>query len=168
MGGEHCEQTTERPRLSSPGPPVAVRSVSRAGPRAPAHREPLGLRICPLRSSFAFTMQSFRYAHLPAELSTVHVALFTNVTNSAALRARIVSASQLEGPDGDAEPSANSILGGQASAAELRTPTGEVGRLGWIRLETALRTLAKSSNLFPPLRSALDDLAACLEVLSVI
>ena len=103
MGGEHCEQTTERPRLSSPSPPVAVRSVSRAGPRAPAHREHLGLRICPLRSSFAFTMQSFRYAHLPAELSTVHVALFTDVTNSAALRARIVRASQLEGPDGDAE-----------------------------------------------------------------
>ena len=48
-------------------------------------------------------MQSFRYAHLPAELSTVHVALFTDVTNSAALRARIVRASQLEGPDGDAE-----------------------------------------------------------------
>ncbi|OSD01986.1 CGI-121-domain-containing protein [Trametes coccinea BRFM310] len=48
-------------------------------------------------------MDTFRYPHLPSELSTVHIALFTNVTNSAALRARIVRASQLEGPDGDAE-----------------------------------------------------------------
>lgn len=48
-------------------------------------------------------MQSFRYAHLPLELSTVHLALFKDVSNSAQLRARIVRASQLEGPDGDAE-----------------------------------------------------------------
>ncbi|KAI0333470.1 CGI-121-domain-containing protein [Cubamyces sp. BRFM 1775] len=48
-------------------------------------------------------MQSFRYPHLPSELSAVHVALFTNVTNSAALRSRIVRASQLEGPEGNAE-----------------------------------------------------------------
>ncbi|KAH9887742.1 CGI-121-domain-containing protein [Cubamyces lactineus] len=48
-------------------------------------------------------MQSFRYSHLPSELSTVHIALFTNVKNSAALRSRIVRASQLEGPEGDSE-----------------------------------------------------------------
>ncbi|KAI9059004.1 CGI-121-domain-containing protein [Trametes sanguinea] len=48
-------------------------------------------------------METFRYSHLPPELSTVHIALFTDVTNSTALRSRIVRASQLEGPDGDAE-----------------------------------------------------------------
>ncbi|KAI0751694.1 CGI-121-domain-containing protein [Daedaleopsis nitida] len=48
-------------------------------------------------------MQSFRYAHLPPEFSTVHLALFKHVANSAQLRSRIVRASQLEGPDGDAE-----------------------------------------------------------------
>ncbi|KAI0666172.1 CGI-121-domain-containing protein [Trametes maxima] len=48
-------------------------------------------------------MQTFHYSHLPHELSTVHVALYTNVANSAALRSRIVRASQLEGPEGDAE-----------------------------------------------------------------
>ncbi|KAI0759741.1 CGI-121-domain-containing protein [Trametes elegans] len=48
-------------------------------------------------------MQTFRYSHLPPELSVVHVALFTNVTNSAALRSRIVRASQLEGLEGDSE-----------------------------------------------------------------
>lgn len=48
-------------------------------------------------------MQSFRYPHLPPHLSTVHLALYTNVTTSAEIRARIVRASQLQGPDGDAE-----------------------------------------------------------------
>ncbi|KAI8984890.1 CGI-121-domain-containing protein [Trametes punicea] len=48
-------------------------------------------------------METFRYSHLPSESSTVHIALFTNVSNSAALRSRIVRASQLDGPDGDTE-----------------------------------------------------------------
>lgn len=48
-------------------------------------------------------MLSFHYAHLPTAISTVHVALYTSVSNAAALRARIVRASQLEGTEGDAE-----------------------------------------------------------------
>ncbi|KAH9853321.1 CGI-121-domain-containing protein [Lenzites betulinus] len=48
-------------------------------------------------------MLSLHYPHLPTAFSTVHVALYTNVSNSAALRTRIVRASQLEGPEGDAE-----------------------------------------------------------------
>ncbi|KAI0640525.1 CGI-121-domain-containing protein [Trametes meyenii] len=52
---------------------------------------------------FRTAMQTFRYSHLPHEFSTVHVALYTNVSNAVALRNRIVRASQLEGPEGDAE-----------------------------------------------------------------
>ncbi|KAI0352537.1 CGI-121-domain-containing protein [Trametes cingulata] len=48
-------------------------------------------------------METFRYSHLPADSSTVHIALFTNVSNSAQLRSRIVRASQLDGPDGETE-----------------------------------------------------------------
>ncbi|KAL1939614.1 hypothetical protein VTO73DRAFT_9647 [Trametes versicolor] len=48
-------------------------------------------------------MQTFRYDHLPTEISTIHVALYADVQNSAALRSRIVRASQLEGAEGDAE-----------------------------------------------------------------
>ncbi|RPD62153.1 CGI-121-domain-containing protein [Lentinus tigrinus ALCF2SS1-7] len=48
-------------------------------------------------------MQSFHYPHLPSEYATVHVALYTNVTNSAEIRGRIVRAAQLEGPDGETE-----------------------------------------------------------------
>ena len=48
-------------------------------------------------------MQSFRYPHFPDDCSAVHVALFTDVKNSAEIRTRIVRASQLEGLDGDAE-----------------------------------------------------------------
>ncbi|KAI1792501.1 CGI-121-domain-containing protein [Ganoderma leucocontextum] len=48
-------------------------------------------------------MQTFRYPHFPPELSTVHVALFTNVSNSADIRSRIIRASQLDGPHGQTE-----------------------------------------------------------------
>ncbi|PIL36534.1 hypothetical protein GSI_00223 [Ganoderma sinense ZZ0214-1] len=51
-------------------------------------------------------MQTFRYPHFPPELSTVHVALFNTVTNSADIRSRIIRASQLQGPDGDTERNA--------------------------------------------------------------
>ena len=45
-------------------------------------------------------MESFAYPHFS---STVHVALFVNVTNAAKLRARIVRASTLQGPEGEEE-----------------------------------------------------------------
>ncbi|KAI0706891.1 CGI-121-domain-containing protein [Cerioporus squamosus] len=48
-------------------------------------------------------MQSFHYSHLPSEFSNVQVALFTDVTNSAEIRSRIVRAAQLEGLDGETE-----------------------------------------------------------------
>lgn len=48
-------------------------------------------------------MESFTYEHFPAQLSSVHVALFTDVSNAAAIRARIVHASTLEGAAGDVE-----------------------------------------------------------------
>ncbi|RDX44704.1 CGI-121-domain-containing protein [Lentinus brumalis] len=54
-------------------------------------------------------MQSFHYPHLPSEYSNVHVALFTDVTNSAEIRSRIVRAAQLEGPDGETEREAVSF-----------------------------------------------------------
>ena len=47
-------------------------------------------------------MESYSYDHLPANLSQVHVALFTSVTNAAELRARIVKASTQEGDEGEA------------------------------------------------------------------
>jgi EKC/KEOPS complex subunit CGI121/TPRKB len=45
-------------------------------------------------------MESFAYPHFS---STVHVALFIDVTNAAKLKARIVRASTLEGPEGQWE-----------------------------------------------------------------
>jgi EKC/KEOPS complex subunit CGI121/TPRKB len=45
-------------------------------------------------------MESFAYPHFS---STVHVALFIDVTNAAELKARIVRASTLEGPEGQVE-----------------------------------------------------------------
>ncbi|TFY63359.1 hypothetical protein EVG20_g6351 [Dentipellis fragilis] len=48
-------------------------------------------------------METYAYPHFPPSSSAVHVALFTNVTNASDLRARIVKASTLEGPEGDAE-----------------------------------------------------------------
>ncbi|KAH9843501.1 CGI-121-domain-containing protein [Rhodofomes roseus] len=45
-------------------------------------------------------MLSFHHHHLPAH---IHLALFHPVSHAAQIRARIVRASQLEGPEGDAE-----------------------------------------------------------------
>lgn len=64
---------------------------------------PRPLRSPPASNSRPSIMQTFRYDHLPTEISTTHVALYADVQNSAALRSRIVRASQLEGAEGDAE-----------------------------------------------------------------
>ena len=48
-------------------------------------------------------MESFHYDHLPPELSTVYVALVTEVANAAQLRARLVKAATMDGAEGDAE-----------------------------------------------------------------
>lgn len=48
-------------------------------------------------------METHTYPHLPAEVSTVHIALYSNVLNSKELKERLVTASNLPGPDGDRE-----------------------------------------------------------------
>ena len=48
-------------------------------------------------------METYTYPHFPQHISIVHVALFTSVSNAKEIRARIVKASTVEGPDGDAE-----------------------------------------------------------------
>ncbi|KZT13190.1 CGI-121-domain-containing protein, partial [Laetiporus sulphureus 93-53] len=48
-------------------------------------------------------MQTFRYAYFPADVCTVHVALFADVANAAAVRARIIRASITEGQEGEHE-----------------------------------------------------------------
>lgn len=46
-------------------------------------------------------MQSFHYAHFPPHLSTIYIALYSDVTNSSLLRQRLISASIAPGPEGD-------------------------------------------------------------------
>ncbi|TRM68612.1 kinase binding protein CGI-121-domain-containing protein [Schizophyllum amplum] len=48
-------------------------------------------------------MESLAFPHVPLELSVCHMALYTGVTNAAALRKRIVAAATAEGASGDAE-----------------------------------------------------------------
>ncbi|CAL1709317.1 unnamed protein product [Somion occarium] len=48
-------------------------------------------------------MESFHYSQFSQEYSNVHIALFTNVTNATELRNRLVQASTMSGPEGDAE-----------------------------------------------------------------
>ncbi|EJD00788.1 CGI-121-domain-containing protein [Fomitiporia mediterranea MF3/22] len=54
-------------------------------------------------------MESYTYKHFPDQLTTVHVALFTNVQNAAELRARIVNASTMQGSEGEQERDAVSF-----------------------------------------------------------
>lgn len=46
-------------------------------------------------------MESYTYDYLPAHLSSVHIALFTDVTNAAELRTRIVQAATQAGEEGE-------------------------------------------------------------------
>lgn len=48
-------------------------------------------------------MQSYDYAHFPDYSSNFHFALFTNVSNAADLRNRLVQASTMQGEEGEAE-----------------------------------------------------------------
>ena len=48
-------------------------------------------------------MESYELSQFPVDHSTVHLAFFKNVTNSADLRKRLVAAASMEGPEGDAE-----------------------------------------------------------------
>ncbi|EIW81984.1 CGI-121-domain-containing protein [Coniophora puteana RWD-64-598 SS2] len=48
-------------------------------------------------------METIHQPQFPSDLTAVHVALFIDVFNAAALKARIVRAATLTGPEGDAE-----------------------------------------------------------------
>ncbi|KAK7683058.1 hypothetical protein QCA50_013730 [Cerrena zonata] len=48
-------------------------------------------------------MQSYDYPHFPDYASNFHFALFTNVSNAADLRNRLVQASTMQGEEGEAE-----------------------------------------------------------------
>ncbi|KAF8590272.1 CGI-121-domain-containing protein [Ramaria rubella] len=48
-------------------------------------------------------METHTYPHLPAEVSTVHVTLFFNVSNAAQLRNRLIAAANISGDDGERE-----------------------------------------------------------------
>ncbi|WVN90706.1 uncharacterized protein L203_105948 [Cryptococcus depauperatus CBS 7841] len=47
-------------------------------------------------------METFTFESFPAVHSVIHIALFENVSNSAAIRKRLVAASQMGGAEGDA------------------------------------------------------------------
>ena len=51
-------------------------------------------------------MESFFYAQFSQEVSSVHIALFSNVTNSAELKQRLISAATMPGTDGERERAA--------------------------------------------------------------
>jgi EKC/KEOPS complex subunit CGI121/TPRKB len=48
-------------------------------------------------------MESYNLPHFPVEHSSIHLAFFRNVTNSADLRKRLVAAATMEGSEGDVE-----------------------------------------------------------------
>lgn len=48
-------------------------------------------------------METYHYPQFPAEFATVNVALLTDVRNAAELKKRLVTASVMPGPEGEAE-----------------------------------------------------------------
>lgn len=55
----------------------------------------------PVFPSTITAMETFTFPTFPSYASPVHVALFNDVTNSAALRKKLIGASQMSGPEGD-------------------------------------------------------------------
>jgi hypothetical protein len=51
----------------------------------------------------AIIMESYHLSQFPVDHSSVHLAFFKHVTNSADLRKRLVAASSMEGEEGDRE-----------------------------------------------------------------
>lgn len=51
-------------------------------------------------------MEAYTYSHFPPHISTVHIALFANVKNASTIRARIIQAATMQGPEGDLERAA--------------------------------------------------------------
>jgi EKC/KEOPS complex subunit CGI121/TPRKB len=51
----------------------------------------------------ASIMETYQYPQFPTDLSVVHIALYTAVTNASLLRSRIIKASTIRGTEGDRE-----------------------------------------------------------------
>jgi hypothetical protein len=51
----------------------------------------------------AIIMESYHLSQFPVDHSSVHLAFYKNVTNSADLRKRLVAAATMEGEEGDRE-----------------------------------------------------------------
>ena len=48
-------------------------------------------------------METYNYPQFPPELANIYVALFTDVSDAAHLRARLIKAATMDGPEGEAE-----------------------------------------------------------------
>ena len=57
-------------------------------------------------SSATITMESFSYPQFSPDVSSVHIALFKNVTNASQLKQRLISAATMPGPEGELERAA--------------------------------------------------------------
>lgn len=58
------------------------------------------------------------YKHFPSDVSTVHLALFSNISNAAKLRNRLVAAVSMSGEEGERER--NAVNFGFVDAALVR------------------------------------------------
>lgn len=67
-------------------------------------------------------MLSSHYKFFPAELSRVHIALFTRVQNAEKLRSRLISASTAEGEEGEKEREAVNFAFVDAAPVSLLLP----------------------------------------------
>jgi len=78
-----------------------------------------------------------------------------------------MAASGLQGPDNvTSEPSSQHAVAAPPGTS-LPEKYKEGLNIAWHGLETALRVLEKSADAFPPLKSAVGGLIACLDVVQV-
>ena len=78
----------------------------------------------------------------------------------------VVSSSGLQGPGNvTSEPSSQHAVA--ASGTSLPAKYMEGLNVAWHGLQTALRVLEKSADVFPPLKSVVGGLVACLDIVQV-
>ena len=103
------------------------------------HRRKLGVEDCSSRSHSSFDVSSASKA--PAPRSAVSL---NDAANQAADRPQ-----------------------SEECSTSLRPALVKAGSVAWKGLETALRLLEKSADAFPPLKSAVGGLVACLDLTQV-
>jgi hypothetical protein len=167
----HQITSTKGPRTLAPDFAVDLGNTAAMDPTPPAKRRRISNRI-------QGVLQRMAHPPSPPSRSTPDLTPGNNPSSPRPLPSPDLSAiapapAQIRGPTREPKVSSTSNVGAVLSTASLATPAAPVTANGpseaWSMarsgLEVTLRLLEKSADAFPPLKSAVGGLVACLDVI---